>query len=75
MDEVIYTLTVTAGGCTNTDDVRVEILPQPVASFVSPEPQCFEGHSFDFHAEGVWQSASPRFVWDFGPWLLPILPI
>jgi len=71
IDEVTYTLTVTAGGCSDSDDVKVEFLPQPVASFVAPDPQCFEGHSFDFYAEGVWNSGNPRFVWDFGPWATP----
>ena len=70
-DNLIYTLTVTAGGCSNTDDVLVEVKPQPIASFVAPEPQCFEGHSFDFAGEGIWESTDPRFVWDFGPWATP----
>ncbi|MEX1188864.1 MAG: choice-of-anchor L domain-containing protein [Bacteroidia bacterium] len=70
-DELTYILTVTAGGCSNTDDVIVEVLPQPVASFVAPNSQCFEGHSFDFYADGIWESIDPRFVWDFGPWGVP----
>ena len=66
-----YTLTVSAAGCSNTSSVTAEIISQPVASFVAPNPQCFENNSFDFLAEGIWQSSNPRFVWDFGPWANP----
>lgn len=66
-----YTVTVTAAGCSNTSSVRADIISQPVASFVAPNPQCFEGNSFNFAAEGIWESSNPRFVWDFGPWSTP----
>lgn len=70
-DILEYRLTVESGGCFNEDTVLVEVLPQPVASFVAPNPQCFEGNSFDFEADGIWESLDPRFVWDFGPWASP----
>ena len=69
--EQVYTVTVTSGGCSNTSSVRAQIIPTPVASFVAPDPQCYEGNSFDFHGEGIWTTSNPRFVWDFGPWATP----
>jgi gliding motility-associated-like protein len=66
-----YTVTVSANGCSNTSSVRADIISQPVASFVAPNPQCYEGNSFNFEAGGIWESANPRFIWDLGPWSSP----
>ncbi len=66
-----FTLTVTADGCQNQSTVDAEIIPQPVASFVAPNPTCFENNSFDFQADGIFNSTDPRYVWDFGPWATP----
>lgn len=61
-----YILNVTFDGCTDADTVLATINPQPVAFFETPNPQCFEGNSFDFQAGGVYSSSDPRFVWEFG---------
>ena len=66
-----FTVTVTADGCQNQSTVLAEIIPQPVASFVAPQPACFENNSFDFQADGIFNSSNPRYVWDFGPWANP----
>ena len=66
-----YVLTASFNGCSAKDTVLAEILPQPIASFEVPEPQCYEGHSFDFKGDGFYSSANPRFVWEFGPLAQP----
>lgn len=66
-----FILTTTADGCSGYDTINVLVNPQPIASFQAPAPQCFEGHSFDFAAEGIYNSSDPRFVWDFGPGATP----
>lgn len=71
VQQYTYTVTVTADGCQNESSVVAEVIPQPVASFVAPNPQCFEGNSFDFQADGSFNSPDPRYVWDFGPWATP----
>ncbi|MEZ5173949.1 MAG: CUB domain-containing protein [Bacteroidia bacterium] len=65
-----YIVTTTELGCSSKDTVVVTINPQPVCSFVGPDPQCFEGNSFDFEANGNY-SGSANFYWDFGPWATP----
>ncbi|MEX1188858.1 MAG: CUB domain-containing protein [Bacteroidia bacterium] len=62
-----YVVTTTELGCSSKDTVVVTINPQPVASFVAPNPMCFEGNSFDFEANGNY-SGLATFEWDFGPW-------
>lgn len=62
-----YIVTTTEQGCFSSDTVVVTINPQPVASFVAPDPQCFEGNTFDFEAQGNY-SGQATFAWDFGPW-------
>jgi gliding motility-associated-like protein len=59
-------LLATNSGCTDYDTVTVTINPQPSASFDVPEPQCFENNSFDFSAEGDFNSGA-TFNWNFGP--------
>jgi len=39
--------------------------------FENPEPQCFDGHSFDFQASG-YSSDNPIFNWQFGSLATPI---
>ncbi|MFM2285418.1 MAG: hypothetical protein RLZZ543_915 [Bacteroidota bacterium] len=67
----LFTVTVTADGCQNQSSVLAEIIPQPVASFVAPQPACFENNAFDFEADGIFNSTNPRYIWDFGPWATP----
>lgn len=66
-----FILTTTADGCSGYDTINVLVNPQPIATFETPAPQCFQGHSFDFSAEGIYNSPNPRFVWDFGPGAIP----
>lgn len=66
-----FILTTTSDGCSGYDTINVQIDPQPIATFETPAPQCFEGHSFDFAAQGIYNSPNPRFVWDFGPGATP----
>lgn len=62
-----YIVTTTELGCSSKDTVVVTINPQPVASFVAPNPQCFVDNTSDFEANGNY-SSSASFDWDFGPW-------
>ena len=66
-----YIVTTTFDGCSSKDTILVDINPQPVAFFNTPDPQCYENHSFDFQGQGVYSSPDPRFVWDFGPLSTP----
>lgn len=66
-----FILTTTSDGCSGYDTINVLVNPQPIATFETPAPQCFEGHSFDFSAEGIYNSPDPRFIWDFGPGATP----
>jgi gliding motility-associated-like protein len=63
-------LLATSNGCTAFDTVTVTVNPQPSASFDVPEPQCFEGNSFDFAAEGDFNSGA-TFNWNFGSAAVP----
>jgi len=65
-----YILTTTLNGCSSNDTVLVQVNPKPLATFTAPNPQCFEGNSFDFMAEGIF-STEARFIWDFGIWATP----
>lgn len=65
-----YILTVSDQGCSRKDTVNVTTNPQPIASFVIPDPQCFKGNSFDFEADGTYGD-SATFEWRFGAWASP----
>lgn len=65
-----YILTVTSSGCQDNDTVKVELNPQPIASFDTPQPQCYKGNSFNFKAEGEYSDLA-RFVWSFGSQAMP----
>ena len=67
----MYIVTTTELGCTSRDTVIITINPQPVASFVAPDPQCFSGNISDFEAEGIY-SGNATFDWQFGPWATPV---
>jgi gliding motility-associated-like protein len=67
---VTYTVTVSDANCSASDEVVVTINPQPTASFLTPAPQCFDGNSFNFDAEGSY-SAGAQFEWSFGPFASP----
>jgi gliding motility-associated-like protein len=62
-----YIVTTSDQMCSTKDTVVITVNPQPIASFVSPNPACFEGNSFDFDADGYY-SSSASFDWEFGPW-------
>ena len=66
-----YELFARFGGCTAVDTVVVNVKPQPVASFEPPNPQCFVGNSYDFASDGIFNTSSPTFVWDFGQYATP----
>lgn len=65
-----FILTVTSSGCQDRDTVTVELNPQPIATFVAPQPQCYRGNSFNFEAEGIYSDLA-RFVWSFGSQAFP----
>jgi gliding motility-associated-like protein len=65
-----YILTVSDQGCSRKDTVNVTTNPQPIASFIVPDPQCFKGNSFDFEADGTY-GANATFEWRFGAWASP----
>lgn len=60
-----YVLTVTQGGCTSWDTVRVTVNPQPVAGFTPPVAQCLTGNSFTFTNTGS-TGAGFNYSWNFG---------
>jgi gliding motility-associated-like protein len=66
-----YVVTVTANGCSSTDDVNVTIRPIPVAILNLPPPQCLLGNSFNFAAAGTY-SAAATFDWTFANSNTPI---
>jgi gliding motility-associated-like protein len=65
-----YILTVSELTCSRNDTVRVTTNSQPIASFVTPDPQCFEGNAFNFEANGTY-GALATFDWRFGNWASP----
>jgi len=72
LDSFIVTATITVSivGCSRSDTVIVTTNPQPIASFVAPNPQCFIGNTFDFEADGTY-GATATFDWRFGAWSNP----
>jgi len=76
LDSYVVTATVTISniGCSRQDTIVVTTNPQPIASFVAPNPQCFIGNTFDFEADGTYD-ATATFDWRFGSWATPNLSI
>lgn len=66
----VYTLLVEENGCSSSDQVTVTVAAQPVASFPTPNSQCFDGNAFKFTANGNF-SPLASFKWDFGDWATP----
>ncbi|HPH82554.1 MAG TPA: hypothetical protein PL185_08255, partial [Flavobacteriales bacterium] len=66
-NDFTYIVTTSDQMCSTKDTVVITVNPQPIASFVSPNPACFEGNSFDFDADGFYSSGA-TFNWEFGPW-------
>ena len=64
----VYTLHVESLGCEKDTFVTLHITANPVASFVAPDPECFEDNLFDFQADGIFNPANTQFLWDFGAW-------
>jgi len=64
----VYTLRVESLGCVKDTFVTIHVTANPVASFVAPNPACFENNIFDFQAEGIFNASSAQFLWDFGSW-------
>ena len=64
LQNIQFTVIATNQGCTNSDTVNVTITPEPVAQFVPPPIQCFNSHSVDLIASGVFGPNS-SFNWQF----------
>lgn len=63
----VVSLVVELGGCVSTtfrDTIVVDDLP--VVNIDPVADQCFNGHSFDFSAQGIFDSTA-TVIWDFGP--------
>jgi gliding motility-associated-like protein len=69
----VFTLEVSDGFCTATDQVSVVVNPAPVAQFIVPQGQCFDVHSFDFTPSGTY-SETALFAWNLGPHALAHVP-
>lgn len=54
-----------------TFDIRYKLKPH----FVSPLSQCLNGNSFDFYADGLYDSISAAFYWDFGNHATPLFSV
>jgi len=63
-------ITVSNVTCSAKDTVVVTVKPQPIASFIAPNPQCFKGNTFNFEADGTY-GANATFKWRFGAWANP----
>lgn len=66
--DYVYTLQVESLGCFKDTFTTVHVTANPVASFVSPEPACFENNMFDFQAGGIYNANNAEFLWEFGNW-------
>jgi gliding motility-associated-like protein len=62
-----FVLTASDGYCQATDSVSIQVAPAPVAWFALPPAQCFEGNSFEFQADGVFNANNASFQWNMGP--------
>ncbi len=61
----IYTVQVSDGYCSNSDQIEISIAPKPTASFIHPDGQCFDGNSFEFVPDGSFTSDA-TFFWNLG---------
>lgn len=66
VEQNTFTLEVSDQYCVNTDTVSVFVAPVPVASFIVPDDECFEGNSFDFINNGTYTEEA-QFAWNLGP--------
>lgn len=62
----LYILSADDGQCQASDTMSYSVTAPPFVSFASPQGQCFDGHSFNFLAEGAFTSTA-QFIWSFGP--------
>lgn len=60
-----YILSVSLGGCTVTDTLLVQVLPQPQVNWQLPAGQCQIGNSFNFSANGN-LTLNATYLWTFG---------
>jgi gliding motility-associated-like protein len=61
-----YVLQVTnSGGCSNTDTIEINTIPEPVVNFVTPAPQCIEGNNFQL--TGNSNVSGLNFLWTMTP--------
>jgi gliding motility-associated-like protein len=65
VDTLFYKVMAADGFCTASDTLMVTLAPMPEAFIASPDPQCLEGNSFDFKAEGNFTNDA-TFSWNFG---------
>ena len=66
LEQTVLSLEVSDQYCENTDTVSVFVAPVPVASYIVPADQCFEGNSFNFINNGSYTEAAV-FSWNLGP--------
>lgn len=60
-----YTVSTTSqSGCNSKDSIVITVYPIPEAFFEVPEPQCFDGHSFDLVGDGT-IGVGGSYSWDF----------
>ena len=72
-DVGLYTVTLSAGAdfhCPSLDQAEFDVYTLLDPWFPLPDPQCFEGHSFDFAAQGT-VNPDAIFLWDFGTTATP----
>lgn len=68
-----YQVTLTASApmtCPDVTSTNVEIFTLLDPNYPELDPQCFEGNSYDFEAQGS-QEPNAVFFWDFGPFASP----
>jgi hypothetical protein len=60
-DFELHYVVISGNGCTNTDTLRVKVLPSPVAKF-QLDPHC-DGDLIDFNADGTNNLSSAQYTW------------
>ncbi len=65
VDTLQFRVEANDGYCRASDTLFVTLAPMPEAQFSVPVPQCFEGNSFDFKADGAYTDDA-TFSWNFG---------
>lgn len=66
VEQFTYSVEVNDGYCSSESSIDIALAPTPVASFVVPAPQCFEGNSFSFVNNGAYGD-NAMFNWNLGP--------